>query len=89
MVDRRTGLSEMVEADVRTHLGQFIYETTILRNVRYSALSGPFDRHEERLRAVESTVSGLASCDNIHKLQLATETYGSEIRKFFSSIARL
>ncbi len=36
MVDRRTSLSEMVEADVREHMGQLVYETTIPRNVRIS-----------------------------------------------------
>lgn len=36
MVDRRTSLSEMVEADVRAHMGTLVYETTIPRNVRVS-----------------------------------------------------
>ncbi len=36
MVDRRTSLSEMVEADVRAHMGALVYETTIPRNVRVS-----------------------------------------------------
>ncbi len=36
MVDRRTSLSEMVEADVREHMGSLVYETTIPRNVRIS-----------------------------------------------------
>jgi chromosome partitioning protein len=36
MVDRRNKLSEMVEADVRGHLGAQVYETTIPRNVRVS-----------------------------------------------------
>jgi chromosome partitioning protein len=36
MVDRRNKLSEMVEADVRGHLGTQVYETTIPRNVRVS-----------------------------------------------------
>ncbi len=36
MVDRRTSLSDMVEADVRQHMGQLVYETTIPRNVRIS-----------------------------------------------------
>ncbi len=36
MVDRRTTLSEMVEADVRQHMGRLVYETTIPRNVRIS-----------------------------------------------------
>ncbi|GAB5468777.1 MAG: ParA family protein [Rhodospirillales bacterium] len=36
MVDRRTTLSEMVEADVRQHMGKLVYETSIPRNVRMS-----------------------------------------------------
>ncbi|MEQ8650984.1 MAG: ParA family protein [Kiloniellales bacterium] len=36
MVDRRTSLSDMVEADVREHMGALVYETTIPRNVRVS-----------------------------------------------------
>jgi len=36
MVDRRTTLSEMVEADVRRHMGHLVYETSIPRNVRVS-----------------------------------------------------
>jgi len=36
MVDRRTTLSEMVEQDVRNHMGDLVYETSIPRNVRVS-----------------------------------------------------
>ncbi len=36
MVDRRNKLSEMVEADVRSHMGELVYETSIPRNVRVS-----------------------------------------------------
>ncbi len=36
MIDRRTTLSEMVEADVREHMGDLVYETSIPRNVRVS-----------------------------------------------------
>ena len=36
MVDRRTTLSEMVEADVRQHMGALVYDTSIPRNVRVS-----------------------------------------------------
>ncbi|MEO1194189.1 MAG: ParA family protein [Pseudomonadota bacterium] len=36
MIDRRTSLSEMVEADVRAHMGNLVFETSIPRNVRVS-----------------------------------------------------
>jgi chromosome partitioning protein len=36
MMDKRNRLSEMVEADVRGHLGALVYETSIPRNVRVS-----------------------------------------------------
>ncbi len=36
MVDRRNNLSQMVEADVREHLGDKVYKTTVPRNVRVS-----------------------------------------------------
>ena len=36
MVDRRNKLSEMVEADVRGHMGKLVYDTCIPRNVRVS-----------------------------------------------------
>lgn len=36
MFDRRNNLSEMVAADVRSHLGDKVYETIIPRNVRVS-----------------------------------------------------
>jgi len=36
MVDRRNKLSEMVEADVRSHMGRLVYDTAIPRNVRVS-----------------------------------------------------
>lgn len=36
MVDRRNKLAEMVEADVRNHMGALVYETAIPRNVRVS-----------------------------------------------------
>ncbi|MBC6416250.1 MAG: hypothetical protein GDA47_00265 [Rhodospirillales bacterium] len=54
----------------------------------YSVLSGRLDRHEERLRAVEGAVSGLASRDDIHKLQLATESCSGEIRKLYALMER-
>ncbi|MEM7170122.1 MAG: ParA family protein [Pseudomonadota bacterium] len=36
MFDRRNNLCQMVEADVRAHLGDLVYETVIPRNVRVS-----------------------------------------------------
>ena len=36
MYDSRNKLSEMVEADVRSHFGDTVYETIIPRNVRIS-----------------------------------------------------
>jgi chromosome partitioning protein len=36
MFDRRNRLSEQVEADVRGHLGEKVYNTIIPRNVRIS-----------------------------------------------------
>ncbi len=36
MVDRRNKLAEMVEADVRSHMGALVYDTLIPRNVRVS-----------------------------------------------------
>jgi len=36
MMDKRNRLSEMVEADVRGHLGALVYDTAIPRNVRVS-----------------------------------------------------
>lgn len=36
MHDRRNGLAQMVEADVRANLGALVFETTIPRNVRVS-----------------------------------------------------
>ena len=36
MFDKRNNLSEMVEADVRAHFGDKVYETIIPRNVRVS-----------------------------------------------------
>ena len=36
MFDRRNNLCEMVEADVRSHLGDMVYKTVIPRNVRVS-----------------------------------------------------
>ena len=36
MHDRRNNLSQQVEADVRSHLGEIVYRTVIPRNVRVS-----------------------------------------------------
>ena len=36
MVDKRNSLSSLVEKDVRSHLGEKVYKTTIPRNVRIS-----------------------------------------------------
>ena len=36
MVDKRNSLSSLVEKDVRMHLGEKVYETTIPRNIRIS-----------------------------------------------------
>ena len=36
MVDKRNSLSTLVENDVRTHLGEKVYKTTIPRNIRIS-----------------------------------------------------
>ena len=36
MVDKRNSLSHLVEKDVREHLGQKVYKTTIPRNIRIS-----------------------------------------------------
>ena len=36
MVDKRNSLSALVENDVRSHLGEKVYKTTIPRNIRIS-----------------------------------------------------
>ena len=36
MVDKRNSLSHLVEKDVREHLGDKVYKTTIPRNIRVS-----------------------------------------------------
>ena len=36
MVDKRNSLSSLVENDVRSHLGEKVYKTTIPRNIRIS-----------------------------------------------------
>jgi chromosome partitioning protein len=36
MVDRRTSLAQMVEADARQNLGDLVFQTVIPRNVRLS-----------------------------------------------------